>query len=662
MELKEIKKKMDNLVEELLKHDKLYNEERPTIIDIDYDKKYVNLLELELKYPEFMREDSPSQRIVFDFVTDLEKVKHSKPMLSLKKGTTGENIKKYIKDMNMVKKIECIIREYKLDGLTIVLKYQDGKLKDAITRGNGIEGERVIHTIKTIKTIPKEIPFKGYIELRGEALISYEDFERINQDGKYSNCRNLASGSVRQLNSKVAASRNLKLLIFEIENVENVDFKTDLEKIKFIEKLGFNIVPYKVYYKKDFEQLIYDCEHFEEERNSLSYPIDGLVLKVNNLEVRKILGSTNKYPRWALAFKFPSKDATTILRRIDLQVGRTGKITPVAIFDTIEIGGTNISRATISNVEQIIKKDLRLLDTILIARAKDVTPNLIKCYPELRKGHELKIEIPTKCPACGGEIKKKGTDLFCINDDCERKIVRQLIHFCSREAMNIKGLGKSIINTLVEKNYIENIPDIYNLKNIENKLIELPKFGQKKVDKLLIAIENSKSKPLTNVITALGIPQLGVSNSKTLAAKYQTMDNLIIASKKENFKEELLSLQDIGKEVASCIVNFFFDQEKINIINSLKNIGFKMEEEKTNNINVSNKLENKTFVITGTFSKERKVFEELIEQNGGKATKSVSKKTSYVLVGDKPGFSKIEKAQELNTKVLKEDEFMDMLI
>lgn len=628
-----IEQKIKQLREEVMKHDLLYDEGTPIITDSEYDQMYYELVSLEEKHPEFADENSPTKRIYSVVVDSLKKVKHSTPMLSQDKGHTEEDIVKFAN-----KSDDEIIAGDKEDGLTIVLKYNNGIYYEASTRGDGYIGEDVTHTVRTITNLPKKISFKGYLEVRAESVIPFSEFERINVDGKYKSPRNLVSGSVRTLNANIAKERGLSIIAFDLVKAEGITFEKDTEQLEFLKEQGFNVVPYKVFKNtpEGIKELIQYCLTYNKEvRPTIPHMIDGLVLKFNNLAVRESLGYTSKFPRWGFAFKFDSLDATTKLLNIVETVGKSGQITPNGIFEPVEIDGVTIQKASLANYDNIKERDIRIGDTIVVARANDVIPQIVSAVTELRDGTEKEILPPTCCPVCKGEVVKEEDNVhyFCINSTCSAQQERILKHFVSRNAMNIDGLGAKTVETFYEKGILSSISDIYTLKDNLDKLSVLRGFGEKKIQKMLSGIEESKHVPLSKFLYALAIPNVGSSTGKDIAKKFKTMRHLIELSKDPVvLKTELMKIDGIGETVASSMVSYFEESHNIELIEFLYSIGFTMMEE-VEEIIASEEIEGKIFVITGSLSKPRNDIKKEIEARGGKVSGSVSAKTNFLVLG-----------------------------
>lgn len=662
----ESKARIAFLQEEVTKHDMLYEQNNPIISDTEYDQLYFELVMLEARYPEFITKDSPTQRIVAVLVDSLNKVAHTTPMLSQGKVHTADDIRKFAQ-----KSSSRIIAQHKLDGLTIVLTYENTYLVSAVTRGDGLIGEDVLHTIRTSIDVPKRINFTGRLEIRAEAIIMFEDFIRINKEREeagleiYATTRNLASGTTRQLDAKVAQTRNLRVISFDGVSAEGLEFKTDEEQLLFMTSLGFNVVPYEIFENTNegIEALIEYCTTFNEKtRKTLKYDIDGLVLKFDDLAVRLELGYTSKFPRWGCAFKFESNNATTTLLNVVPQVGKTGQLTPVAEFETVNIDGVSISRATLHNYGNITKKDIQLGDRILVERANDVIPQVVKSIKEVRDGNQKDILIPTHCPSCGSPTEMDGENLYCTGFDCKPQLEGKLAHFVSRKALNIDGLGEKTVKTLLSEGFISSLTDIYRLNDKEAEITSLDGFGQKKFDKMIEGIEQSKKNPLHKVLYALSIRQVGESASKDVSKTFKTMDEIIDLSQDEMaFRNKLLSIKDFGEITTDYMVDFFTNPKNIESIRELQSFGFAMESE-FDSTPAGSALEGLTFVITGSFTKDRNELKDIVESNGGKASGSVSKKTDYLLMGDGvEGKSKHLKAVELGIKIITEEEFNAML-
>lgn len=657
-----LKEKYNFLIEEITKHDELYEMNIPEIDDGQYDDLYFELLTLENNNPQIISKKSPSQKVNTVLVDSLEQKKHATPMLSQNKIKTKEEIEKFIeKDIS-----KEVLGQEKLDGLTIVLTYNEGELKEAVTRGNGYIGEVVTHNLKTFKNVPQKISFKNELVLRAEALILIKEFEKINITGEYSNPRNLASGTIRQLNSKICEKRNMIAKIFEIVSVEGKNFEKDSEQLEWVRSLGFDIVSYQLF-ERDSEILnkIYSFvdEYANNKRKTLEYMIDGLVFKSNDLKEREKLGYTSKWPKWATAYKFKAMEATTVLRKVINQVGKTGVITPVAIFDKVNID-TNIEKATIHNYGIIKALDLKIGDTITVIKSNDVIPKISNVIKNKRSGHEIEIKAPDVCPVCGSKVEIINDLLYCTGINCPAQIKETLKQFCSRNALNITGLGKETINDFYDTGILRKIEDIYNLENHKDEICNMPKMGLKKYQNIILSVENSKTMDFNNLLLGLSIKLIGDSRAKDIAKHFKNIDNILESVKnKEDFFEECLSLDDFGPERTTSLYNYFTNPDNINLINYLKSKGVNMKtfiQKEEENVFIKDKI----FVITGETEiwKNRKDLKIFIENHGGKCSGSVSKKTSYLINNDNTSqSSKNKTAKELNIPIITEIEFKNLL-
>lgn len=632
--------------------------DNPTITDQEYDSLLRELYDIEEKNPEIIRNDSPSKRAGGEVLSEFSKITHTIPMLSLSNVFNEEEIIAFdnrIKKEGIIPKYVC---ELKIDGLSVSLHYEKGQLISAATRGDGVVGEDITNNVKTIKTIPLKLSESIDIEVRGEIYISKKNFEAINslraEKGLdvFQNCRNLAAGSIRQLDSSVAASRKLDCWIYHLPNPSDYGIETHQDALEFMKRLGFKINPNNELVD-NIEQLLQFIHDKSIVRDSLPYDIDGIVIKLNNIKDQRIMGFTAKYPKWATAYKFPAQKVLTKLRDIVFTVGRTGQITPNAVLDPVLVQGSTIRRATLHNEDYVKFKDLRIGDVVSIRKAGDVIPEVVESILERRDGTEKEFVMINNCPICGSllEKKKDQVDYYCLNPDCDARNIESLIHFVDRHAMNIVGLGERIIEDFYNMGFIKNIIDIYNLKVYKKDLVELEGFGNKSVDNLLNAIEESKHNSLEKLVFALGIENVGEKTAKLLAKRYESLDLLMNAN-----IEDLTNISDIGEIIAKSIVDFFGKEKNKDLICNLKNIGvnmFYLGEKIESNDNFSDK----TFVITGTLvNYTRDEVKEKIEHLGGKTSGSVSKKTDVVIVGDSPG-SKYDKAVSLGITIWNEEMF-----
>ena len=665
MDKKQAKERIENLRSQVEYHaKKYYDDDKPEISDFEYDMLMVELRNLEKEFHEFQSKDSLTQKVGGTVKEGFKKVTHEVPLQSLQDVFSIEEVKEYVEKIeekakeNDIKNVTYVV-ETKIDGLSAALEYKNGELIRGATRGNGVVGEDVTENLKTVKTIPRKLKDSINITVRGEVFISKKDFEKMNQEREeneeelFANSRNAAAGSLRQLDSKVTEKRPLDIYIFNVQKIEGKQFNSHYEELEYLEKLGFNVNPVRIYCK-DIEEIEKAIHQIGEDRENLTFGIDGAVVKVDDLKFREILGSTAKTPRWAVAYKYPPEKKETKLKDIICQVGRTGVITPMAILEPVKVAGSTISKTTLHNQDFIKEKDLKIGDTVVIQKAGDVIPEIVEVRKDKRTGKEIKFEMPKKCPVCGAPaIREEGeAAIRCTGIECQAKLFRNLVHFVSREAMNIDGLGENIIGQLLENKLIENIADIYTLKFED--IASLKKNGQKFAQNLKDSIEKSKENDLHRLITALGIRHVGAKASKLLARKYKNIDNLIEAE-----FEDLSMINDIGPIVANSIREFFNQEQTIDLIKKLKEAGVNTTSKEEENID--NRFEGKTFVLTGTLENyTRGEASNLIEKFGGKTSGTVSKKTDYVLAGEEAG-SKLTKAQSLGVTVITEAEFQEMV-
>lgn len=658
---------MEQRMEELIKiiNEADYNYhtlDNPTITDQEYDKYLRELFEIEEEHPEWIRDYSPTQHAGGKIIEGFEKVNHKIPMMSLSDVFSEAELISFdekIRKENIKPQYMC---ELKIDGLSVSLLYEEGKLVRAATRGDGVTGEDITHNAKTIKVIPLRLNKKIDIEVRGEIFMNKKTLEEINEKRKkkneplLQNCRNAAAGSIRQLDSKIAAERKLDNFIYHLPNPLDYDLHTHAEAIDFMHELGFKTNPNNRLVNS-IEEVIEFINEKGQLRPNLPYDIDGVVVKVNDIRQQQKLGYTAKYPKWATAYKFPATEVLTKLQDIIFTVGRTGQITPNAVLEPVIIAGSTVSRATLHNEDYVIEKDLKIGDIVSIRKAGDVIPEVVEVKKERRTGEEKDFEMITECPMCHSKLAKKEgqVDHYCPNDKCPARHIESLIHFVSRDAMNIDGLGEKIMEDFYNYHFIGNIADIYSLKNHEKDLIRLEGYGDKSVSNLLEAIENSKNNSLERLIFGLGIEHVGEKTAKILAIKFETMENLENAT-----YEELINIPDIGEIIAKSIINYFENPNNKGIVEELKELGINMEYTGEKIVS-SETFSGKTFVLTGTLELfTREEAEEKIELLGGKTSSSVSKKTSAVIVGTNPG-SKYTKAQQLGIPIWTEEEFQEKL-
>lgn len=642
---------------------KYYDDDAPEISDFEYDMMMLELRNLENENPEFISNDSLTQKVGGTVKEGFNKVTHIVPLQSLQDvfdfdsiTAFDEKVKTIANDNNINLKY---VVETKIDGLSVALEYKKGKFIKGATRGNGLVGEDITENLKTIKNIPMELKEKVDIIVRGEVFIGSEEFEKLNEqraledEPLFANARNAAAGSLRQLDSTITAQRPLDIFIFNVQKSDDIQFTSHYESLLYLEELGFNVNPVKILCE-NLEDVFNAINKIGEERPDLSFGIDGAVIKVDDLELRKILGQTAKVPKWAIAYKYPPEKKETIVKNIICQVGRTGAITPLAILEPVIVAGSTISKTTLHNEDFIKEKDIRIGDHVYIQKAGDVIPEVVEVLKEKRTGKEKKFEMPKTCPICGGEVVREFGEAVsrCIGIECPARTLRNIAHFASREAMNIDGLGEAIIEQLLENKLIENIADIYYLKFED--IASLKKDGKKFAQNLVGSINKSKNNDLDRLICGLGIRNVGSKLAKVLAKRFKSMDNLINAS-----IINLNSIEEVGEIIANNIYEFFKQDQTIDLINKLKeaNVNMQYLKEDTND----ERFYGQTFVLTGTLEKyTRDEASEIIENFGGKTSGSVSKKTTYVLAGEDAG-SKLRKANELGVKVITETEFEEMI-
>lgn len=636
-----------------------YVMDNPTSTDAEWDSWMSELIKIETEHPELKRPDSPTERIGDKVINDFQKVYHQTPLMSLSNVFNESEVLDFDKKIKKEFLNPTYVAELKIDGLSVSLIYKNGILTSAATRGDGYVGEDITHNVKTIKTIPLRLKKAVDLDVRGEIYMSKKSFEKLNEERAkkgellFQNPRNAAAGSVRQLDSRIAKSRELDAFFY---HDPNTICKTHYESLEEIKSLGLIVNPH-IKELKNIEEVLEYIKDWTEKRNTLPYEIDGIVIKVNDIHMEKELGYTAKTPKWATAYKFPAEEVETKLRDIICTVGRTGQITPNAIFDPVKVMGSTIKKATLHNYQYIKDKDLKIGDKIIIRKAGDVIPEVVRSIPEKRDGTEKEFIIPEKCPICYHDLisSKSGIDLICPNDLCPARNIESLIHFASRNAMNLEGLGERIIEDFYNMKIITDFPDIYKLKNRRDELIELEGFGDKSIQNLLDAIENSKENSLERLLFGLGIKGIGSKMAKTLAKKYQTIDKLMEASVNEQ-----IDIPDIGPILIQNLKAYFSDPDYLQIINELKDIGLNMNYI-GESIKENENFLNKKFVVTGTLKNySRNEIQSLIELNGGIWTTSVTKNTDVVIVGETPG-SKYDKAVELNISIWNEETLLEKI-
>ena len=665
MEKEKAKKIIVELRKKIEYHaNKYYNEDKPEISDFEYDMLMVELKNLEKQYPEFVTKDSLTQKVGGKVKEGFKKVEHEVPLQSLQDVFSFEEVTEFLNriekqaEENGIEEVTYVV-ETKIDGLSAALEYKNGEFIRGATRGNGLVGEDVTENLKTIKTIPMQIKDKIDITVRGEVFIAKKEFEQMNlereenEEELFANARNAAAGSLRQLDSNITKQRPLDIYIFNVQKIEGKEFNSHYEELEYLSNQGFNVNPVRIYCKTH-QEVIKAIEKIGEDREKLTFGIDGAVIKVDNLAFREILGTTSKVPKWAVAYKYPPEKKETILKDIICQVGRTGVITPMAILEPVVVAGSKISKTTLHNEDFIKEKELLIGDTVVIQKAGDVIPEIVCSKKEKRTGNEKKFEMPKICPVCGAiAVREEGESAIrCTGIECPAKLFRNLVHFVSREAMNIDGLGENIISQLQEKELISNIADIYDLTF--EQIASLKKNGTKFAQNLIDSINKSKENELYRLITALGIRHVGVKAAKILAKKYKSIDNLSNAS-----LESLSETNDVGPIVANSIKEFFEQEQTKHLLQRLKNAGVNTIEDVEES--TDKRFEGNTFVLTGKLNEfTRDEAQDIIEKFGGKVSGSVSKKTTYVLAGEDAG-SKLLKAKELGIKIILEQEFIKII-
>ena len=653
------KKRMDELVE-LLKdaNYRYYVLDDPKMQDFEYDHLLRELEELETAHPELLRADSPTQRVGGEALSAFQKVEHPVPLQSLQDVFSTEELTEFLEKTLDFDASSAFSVEPKIDGLSVALEYVDGKFLRGATRGDGSVGEDVTENLKTIRSIPMTIEnAPPRLIVRGEVFMPKKSFHKLNErqeaEGKplFANPRNAAAGSLRQLDSKIAAKRGLDIYIFNIQLVEGVEFATHAETLSYLESLKFKVIPHKTL--RSVREIVSYVASIDENREKLTCDIDGAVIKVNDLNQRTRMGSTAKTPRWAVAYKYPPEIKPTVVEDIVVQVGRTGVLTPKAVVKAVRLAGTTVTNATLHNQDFISQRDIRIGDTVLIRKAGEIIPEILEVEFSKRPEGTKPYHLPESCPVCGAKVEKDedGAFLRCTGAECPAQLSRNIAHFVSRDAMDVEGLGSSIVESLIEKGLIKSPADIYYLE-LED-IATLWKSGKKAAEKLLAAIEESKQQDVSRLIYALGIRQVGAKTGKVLASTFGSLDNLMNAS-----LEELTQVNDVGEITAANIYNWFHQEQSIHLIERLREKGVNFESKR---VISDNRFAGKTFVLTGALTKfTRDEATEKIELLGGKAAGAVSKKTSFVVVGENAG-SKERKARELGIPILSEDDFLAMI-
>lgn len=653
----EAKLKIDQLTKLLKKHSKLYYEfDAPEIDDREYDMLQRELIKLETEYPQYAHSDSPTKKVGGRVSDKFSPVEHTVRMESLQDAFSFDEIRAFDKRVKGIFPNAVYSVEPKIDGLSVSVEYRNGELFIGSTRGDGDVGENITENLITIKSLPKQLPNKlPLIEVRGEVYMSHKSFEdffkyqEINDLPLPKNPRNAAAGSLRQKNAEITKARNLDIFVFNIQQIEGKELNSHIDSLNYLKELGFATLPT---YKrcKNIEEVITEINRIGDTRGEIDYDIDGAVIKVDSFSERQEIGSTSKFPKWAIAYKYPPEEKDTILREIELNVGRTGAVTPTAVFDTVLLAGTSVSRATLHNQDFISEKNIAIGDTITVRKAGDIIPEVVSV-----KSHNSNdvYKLPTVCPSCSSKLYKSDDEavIRCINPSCPAQLLRNIVHFASRDAMDIEGLGPAIVEVLVNSGLISKTSDIYNIT--KEDLLKIDRFKDKSATNLIEAIENSKDRELYRFIYALGIRNIGLKASKLISAKFKSIDKIYTKT-----KEDYLEIDGFGEILAISAEEFFSKDETKELIEEFKNAGLNLT---MSDDSVDNRFEGMTFVLTGTLDGiTRDEASKIIEQHGGKTSSSVSKKTTYVLLGQDAG-SKLTKAQNLGVNIITLDEFYNML-
>ncbi|MFO8110720.1 MAG: NAD-dependent DNA ligase LigA [Thermoplasmata archaeon] len=661
----EAKKRAEELREEIRYHDhRYYVLDDPVISDHEYDMLVKELEEIEERYPELITPDSPTQRVPSLEIEEFETVEHLSKMLSLDNTYNHDELKEFdgrVRRGLDVDEIEYVV-EPKNDGLGVALYYEDKTFRRGATRGDGEQGEDITPNLKTIHSIPLRLNKEtslSKVEVRGEVYMPRSEFDEMNKcrvekgEEPFANPRNAAAGTVRNKDPKVAASRPLDIFIYTLSYHEKNEFETHWETMEEMKKAGFKINEH-ISKLKGIDEVIDHIDEWEEKKEKLNYEIDGMVVKVNNLDAQSKLGATSKSPRWAIAYKYPAVRKTTKVKDIEVQVGRTGKLTPIAVLEPVPLSGTEVQRASLHNEDELERKDVRIGDTVLVEKAGEIIPQVVKVVREKRDGSEKRFEFPRECPVCGSDAKRFGEEVArrCVNAQCPAQVKQRLEHWCGRSAMDIEGMGPKLLSKLVEKKSVNSMSDLYKLGKIQLNSVE--RMAERSTRNILKAIEDSKEQGLERVIFGLGIKYVGSHVADVLASHYDSMDDIIEAD-----REELKEIEEIGPKIAESIVSFFQEENNRKMIEELKKAGVKMESE--GGEDVDRFLESKKFVLTGALENfTRDEAGKLIQKYGGRVTSVVSGATDYLVVGDNPG-SKLDKAREQGTTIIKEDEFREMM-
>ncbi len=668
---KNLQKRIEELRELIREHDYNYHVlAQPSITDYEYDQLLNELIQLEKDHPQLITPDSPTQRVGSDLTKEFKPVQHKIPMLSLSNTYSEEELFDFdrkVREGLPKEETPEYVCELKIDGLSVSLRYINGRFNVAATRGDGTIGEEVTNNVKTIRAVPLIIKKPSSIkmkltefEVRGEVFMEVEAFNRLNDERElngektFANPRNSSAGTLKLQDPQIVAKRPLQIFLYYFYS-ENEELKSQYENLKLLNKLGFRVNNnFKLC--KDLSEVLIFCRDWENRRSELPYEIDGVVIKVNSLQHQKILGSIAKSPRWAVAFKFKAKQANTKLNKITWQVGRTGTLTPVAELEPVLLAGSTISRATLHNIDEIKRKDIREGDWVVIEKGGDVIPKVVSVDLSKRLKNSVEVKIPLKCPVCGSKLFKPEEEVavYCENNLCPAQVKGKIAHFAARGAMDIEGLGEALINLFVDLGFLKNYSDIYLLKEKRDELIKIERLGEKSIDNLLNAIETSKQKPFEKVLFALGIRYVGSGAANKIAEHFLSIDKLMNAS-----KFEIEAIHEIGPSISESVIRFFNNDQNLKIVEKLKKSGLILTSKEK--LKKSNRLEGKSFVLTGTLSTmSREEAKEKIQNHGGSVVSSVSKITNYVVTGENAG-SKLDKAKKLGIEIISEEQFLEMI-
>ena len=661
-------KRLDELIKIIDEHNYYYHVlDEPRITDGEYDKLMQELIAIEERFPSLKRDDSPANRVGGAPLPYFSTIEHRTPMLSLDNAFSFEEIKNFhnrlVKGLASESTEIDYVAELKMDGLAVALIYEKGKLISSATRGDGYTGEDITANIKTIYQVPLRLSRPVDIEVRGEVYINKADFQTLNNkrvsqgEALFANPRNAAAGSVRQLDPRIAAQRPLRIFIYGAASA-SLPVESHQDLLAYLEELKLPVNPNRKYCH-NLEEVIDFCSYYRDERHSLPYDIDGVVIKVNSFSLQQKLGFTSRSPRWALAYKFPAAEVITTVKDIEVNVGRTGAITPVAILEPVLLAGSTVKRASLHNEDYLREKDILIGDNVIVRKAGDIIPEVLRVIIEDRTGNERRFVMPKSCPVCGQEAKRLADEaaLRCINFTCPAQVAERIIHFASRKAMDIDGLGPAVVENLLKARLIEDVADLYYLKKRAHELAVLERMGEKSAKNLVKAIENSKSNPLRRLLHGLGVRFVGEQVSRQLAENFLNMEKLSMAS-----TEEIAQIPEIGPKIAESVTSFFAQEQNLILLAKLSDAGVNFEEPIKPKQSGSELLEGQVFVFTGTLTKfTREQASKMVEENGGKVASTLSKKTDYLVAGEKAG-SKIEKAAGLGVKVVDEDFFLNELI